>query len=364
MAEFNLFDLLRKAKKPFEGVGETFGELNVLGSSVPESFKQLRDAGLLSKQDYTDAVSKADKRGKRNAFIKGLLRFGLQDFDKNVGSAFNPVYLKSPLLSAVDASQKSYDQLTPNFINKIKLTDMKKDIDQKNSVKNILDKGLYDSDTNTFNATIVNDLIKTGDITTANAIDSMIARNKAAIKTLADTHERKVGLGNEIYYIPKQEGTRGVYKLGKNGQPILTERFVQKPDLRSVGEGGLIDVSDPANAKQVVEGVRSPARVKQVSNAEVKEIRRLVPKLYTNKEVSLGNDEARVIANEVATRRANDTENRSTNDLVMEVIKEFNFLQKADGFKGTFDIFDPNYKIVIPDEFGTSGKKRKNINEY
>lgn len=364
MAEFNLFDLLRKAKKPFEGVGETFSELNLLGSSVPESFKQMKDVGLLDTNAYNDAVAKADKRGKRNALIQGALRFGLQDFNKNVGSAFNPVYLKSPLLSAVDASQKSYDQLTPNFVNKIKLTDMKRNIDQKNSVKNILDKGLYDPDTNTFNSTIVNDLIKTGDITNANAIDSMIQRNKAAIKTLADTHERKVGLGGEIYYIPKQEGTKGVYKLGINGQPVLTERFVPQPVLRSVGEGGLIDVSDPENAKQVVAGIRNPARVKQVSNAEVKEIRRLVPKLYTNKEVSLGNDEARVIANEVATRRANDTENRSTNDLVMEVIKEFNFLQKADGFEGTFDIFDPNYKIVIPDEFGTGGKKRKNINEY
>lgn len=129
MAEFNLFDLLRKAKKPFEGVGETFSELNLLGSSVPESFKQMRDVGLLDTNAYNDAVAKADKRGKRNALIQGALRFGLQDFNKNVGSAFNPVYLKSPLLSAVDASQKSYDQLPVDAKNKYALSTFKKGVD-------------------------------------------------------------------------------------------------------------------------------------------------------------------------------------------------------------------------------------------
>jgi len=152
MAEFNLFDLLRKAKKPFEGVGETFSELNLLGSSVPESFKQMKDVGLLSEQDYTDAVAKADKRGKRNALIQGALRFGLQDFDKNVGSAFNPVYLKSPLLSAVDASQKAYDQLPVDAKNKYALDTFKRGVDAEarkaqliNQIKNA-PKGTYNPD--------------------------------------------------------------------------------------------------------------------------------------------------------------------------------------------------------------------------
>ena len=140
MAEFNLFDLLRKAKKPFEGVGETFSELNLLGSSVPESFKQMRDVGLLDTNAYNDAVAKADKRGKRNALIQGALRFGLQDFNKNVGSAFNPVYLKSPLLSAIDASQKSYDQLPTNAMKNIQFSEFKRKKDLETSRLAMIEK--------------------------------------------------------------------------------------------------------------------------------------------------------------------------------------------------------------------------------
>ena len=68
--------LLNSAQKPFEGVGDSFSEMNFLGASVPESFKMMKSSGLLGDKEYQSAVDKANASGTRNAIIKGIIDYG------------------------------------------------------------------------------------------------------------------------------------------------------------------------------------------------------------------------------------------------------------------------------------------------
>ena len=118
-------NLMKDFENPFTGVGDSFKDLNILGASAPEEFKAMKTAGLLSDTEYQDAINKADTRGKRSAIIQGLLGFGLQNFDKGYGSAFDPRYLKAGLAAAIPAAQKPFDKLASNTMNIEKLKEFK-----------------------------------------------------------------------------------------------------------------------------------------------------------------------------------------------------------------------------------------------
>ena len=118
-------NLMKDFENPFTGVGDSFKDLNILGASAPEEFKAMKTAGFLSDTEYQDAINKADTRGKRSAIIQGLLGFGLQNFDKGFGSAFDPRYLKAGLAAAIPAAQKPFDKLASNTMNIEKLKEFK-----------------------------------------------------------------------------------------------------------------------------------------------------------------------------------------------------------------------------------------------
>ena len=347
-------DLLSKENNPLAGVGESLTKLNLFGAEVPEQFTQMNDAGLLGKGVYEAAIADADKRSKRDAIIQGLLAYGSQDFNRNTGSIIP--YLTKPVAVAMNAAQKPYDKLSTNAMNTENFKQLKLERDTNKAVRDIYSEGLFED--GKYNVGAVNKLYEQGKLTEANAISAMIARNEAAVKTLADTHERKEGFGGEIYYIPKVAGTAGVYKLDKNGQPTLSQNgFTPKRKLTPVGEAGLVDVTDPYNPRKIIEGVRAPDKVSEASNADVKETRQLIPSLYPNIDVTtVSMDNARVIANEVNRLRATPNgQTMSQNDLTMMAIKNIGALQPSnkDG-KGTLDFGKRNYNIAIPNTLGVS----------
>jgi hypothetical protein len=127
----NYFDFIKDLKNPFAGMGKSItdplakGGLSILGSEVPQEYTALRDAGLLDKGQYEKSIAGAKTRGNRNAIIQGLLSFAGQDFNKGVGSVFNPAYLSKPIMTAMDTSQKQFDKLAPNVMNLEKLKEFK-----------------------------------------------------------------------------------------------------------------------------------------------------------------------------------------------------------------------------------------------
>tara|TARA_R110002167_G_scaffold186160_2_gene387133 strand:+ start:786 stop:1910 length:1125 start_codon:yes stop_codon:yes gene_type:complete len=127
----NYFDFIKDLKNPFTGMGKSItdplakGGLSILGSEVPQEYTALRDAGLLDKGQYEKSIAGAKTRGNRNAIIQGLLSFAGQDFNKGVGSVFNPAYLSKPIMTAMDTSQKQFDKLAPNVMNLEKLKEFK-----------------------------------------------------------------------------------------------------------------------------------------------------------------------------------------------------------------------------------------------
>ena len=135
----NYLDFLKNITNPFEGVIDTItkpvdeGGINILGASAPKEFEAMKTAGLLTNEEYQDALNKADMRSKRNAIVQGLLGYGLQDFNKGYGSAFDPRYLKAGFASAIPAAQKSFDELAPNVMNIEKLKEFKAAKDKESS---------------------------------------------------------------------------------------------------------------------------------------------------------------------------------------------------------------------------------------
>tara|TARA_R110000824_G_scaffold2339_1_gene11012 strand:- start:3807 stop:4931 length:1125 start_codon:yes stop_codon:yes gene_type:complete len=133
----NYFDFIKDLKNPFTGMGKSItdplakGGLSILGSEVPQEYTALRDAGLLDKGQYEKSIAGAKTRGNRNAIIQGLLSFAGQDFNKGVGSVFNPAYLSKPIMTAMDTSQKQFDKLAPNVMNLEKLKEFKRTKDKE-----------------------------------------------------------------------------------------------------------------------------------------------------------------------------------------------------------------------------------------
>ena len=127
----NYFDFMKDLKNPFAGMGKSItdplakGGLSILGSEVPEEYAAYENAGLLGPGVYDKSIAAAKTRGNRNAVIQGLLKFGTQNFNKGVGSIFNPAYLGDPLITAMNASQKQFDKLAPNAMNLEKLKTFK-----------------------------------------------------------------------------------------------------------------------------------------------------------------------------------------------------------------------------------------------
>lgn len=122
-------DVLKTIQQPFEGVGDAFSEMNLLGASVPESFKMMKDSGLLGEKEYQSAVDKANSRGTRNALLKGLIAYGTQDFNKGYGSALDARYLRTPALVGMNESQKALDQLPTDVATKYQMAGLKRTAD-------------------------------------------------------------------------------------------------------------------------------------------------------------------------------------------------------------------------------------------
>ena len=122
-------DVLKTVQQPFEGVGDAFSEMNLLGASVPESFEMMKDSGLLGEKEYQSAVDKANARGTRNALLKGLITYGTQDFSKGYGSALDPRYLRAPALTAMNESQKALDRLPKDVATQYQMAGLKRTAD-------------------------------------------------------------------------------------------------------------------------------------------------------------------------------------------------------------------------------------------
>lgn len=350
----NYFDFLKNMTNPFEGVIDTItkpvdeGGINILGASAPKEFEAMKTAGLLTNEEYQDALNKADMRSKRNAIVQGLLGYGLQDFNKGYGSAFDPRYLKTGLASAIPAARKPFDELAPNVMNIEKLKTFKRDSDKDAKVREILAGGIYQD--GKFNTSVIDDLIKAGDYKTADLISTIITKKQAAIKTLADTHERKEGKGGVIYYTPKGDSVYGVYMLDKSGNIVAApEGYVAKPDIRPVGEGGLYDID---KKEQVVGGTPSlPKATKTIPKGQVVEVKKLIQGLYPEYAIdNIDNNTAVLIANraeEIKSRKGN--KGMGQEEAVKTAIEEINALHKEKRLFGdTFDFGKPDYEIRQP----------------
>lgn len=121
--------LLGAVQKPFEGVGDSFSDLNFLGASVPESFKMMKSSGLLGDKEYQSAIDQANSRGTRNAILKGLISYGTQDFNKGYGSAFDRRYLQKPALTAMSESQKALNKLPTDVATQYQMAGLKRTSD-------------------------------------------------------------------------------------------------------------------------------------------------------------------------------------------------------------------------------------------
>jgi hypothetical protein len=343
----NLFDYFKDFQNPFAGVGETFKEMNIFGVTTPESVKQMESLGLLE----SDQIQAAKTRGLRDAIVQGLIHYGGQDFNKNLGTAFAPAYLLPALGVAMKTAQEPVSALEKDVLNLEKLKAFKRETEQGQKVREILSGGIYQD--GKFNTSVVDDLIKAGDYKTADAISTIIARKQAAIKTLADTHERKEGKGGVIYYIPKGDGVSGVYMLDKSGNIVpASEGYIPKPDIRSVGEGGLYDIN---KGEQVVGGSPSlPTKPKTITKSNVIETKKLIQGLYPQYAIEnydIDNTTAVLIANRAETIKSRKgNKGMGQEEAVKLAIEELDALHQIEGFFGdTFDFGKPNYEIRQPE---------------
>ena len=145
----NYFDFLKNMTNPFTGAVDAItnpvdeGGVNIFAASAPKEFEAMKTAGLLTNEEYQDALNKADMRSKRNAIVQGLLGYTLQPFDKGLGSALNPEYLKKGLAAAIPAAQEPFDELAPNVMNIEKLKTFKRESNKDAKVRKILEQGFY-----------------------------------------------------------------------------------------------------------------------------------------------------------------------------------------------------------------------------
>jgi|TARA_R110000803_G_scaffold17556_2_gene47336 hypothetical protein len=349
-------DLMKDFENPFIGVGDSFKGLNILGAEVPQEFEALKSAGLLSDEEYTKQVNAADTRGKRSAIIKGLLSFAGQNFNKNQGTIFSPQYLSKPLLTAMDASQKSFDKLAPAAMNIEKLKEFKRTKDKTQSLADIMAKGMFND--GKFNDKIVGNLYKEGHLAEANTVAAMIARSKAAIKTLKDTHTLKKGKDGIFYQIPLLEGLPTYVQNSDNGMLEVTDKYLPEKQIRSVGEGGLYDI---ATGEKVIEGVPKAKFPKPLTKPRIDLDKKLIKQIYEGFDVKGLNNIADSIsakAEEIRVRPENRNKTLDRTELLKMAIEEGGFARPSEEW---ITGFDPNIEFG---QFEKETKKKKSLDEF
>ena len=235
----NYLDFLKNITNPFEGVIDTItkpvdeGGINILGASAPKEFEAMKTAGLLTNEEYQDALNKADMRSKRNAIVQGLLGYGLQDFNKGYGSAFDPRYLKAGLASAIPAAQKPFDELAPNVMNIEKLKTFKRDSNKDAKVREILKQGFYKKTIGKdgkasfdVNYDIVDEVLKTTDVATAAQIQTMLASKASQLNSLRTKYDIKYE-GDDVFFTAK-DGSGITMKMTENG--LVPAPYKKEPE--------------------------------------------------------------------------------------------------------------------------------------
>jgi len=222
--------LLGAVQKPFEGVGDSFSDLNFLGGSVPESFKMMKDSGLLGDKEYQSAIDKANTTGTRNAILKGLISYGTQDFNKGYGSAFDRRYLREPALTAMSESQKALNKLPTDVATQYQMAGLKRTADDASTraaYVQALKSGKYGEFTDA-------QLDLAGSMTTPQLVD-MIQGKSPQFKTLIDDQ----GLSQD--YIVKGPDVKNWIPVGSKRQE---DNIIPKDSGRALIEDAYINLDE------------------------------------------------------------------------------------------------------------------------
>jgi len=229
----NYFDFLKDFKNPLAGVTDSVtkdvseGGLNLFGAEVPAEFQAYKNAGLLKDDEYKKAIDIADRKSKRSAIVQGLLGFGLQNFDKGFGSAFDPRYLRAGLAAALPAAQKPFDKLSSNFMNLEKLKEFKRTRTEDELGRKVLSEGIYKKETDkngiiniVENTELVNKLIKNNKLADASVINNIFDSRRKTLEAsgMSKTHTKKFE-GDRIFYVPNNPLTHPLMEL--NAQNVL-----------------------------------------------------------------------------------------------------------------------------------------------
>jgi hypothetical protein len=243
------FDFMQNIKNPFTGAIDAItdpvdeGGINIFGAGVNKEFEAMKTAGLLTDQQYKDAVEQADMRSKRSGIIQGLLGYGLQNFDKGYGSAFDPRYLKTGLASAIPAAQKPFDELAPNVMNIEKLKSFKRDTEKGAKVREILKKGFYKKTIGKdgkasfdVNYDIVDEVLKTTDVETAAQIQTMLSSKATLLNSMSNKYNIRYE-GDRVFYSPK-DGIGVIQEMTTKGLVPAKGGYQEKPtdDVPDIGE--------------------------------------------------------------------------------------------------------------------------------
>lgn len=225
----NLFDYFKDFQNPFAGVGETFKEMNIFGVTTPESVKQMESLGLLE----SDQIQAAKTRGLRDAIVQGLIAYGSQDFNKNLGTAFAPAYLLPALGVAMKTAQEPVSKLPEDVMNLEKLKTFKRETEKGTKVRELFSQGIFKKTTDeqgnvSFdpNYDIVDELVKANDIDSAKDIQSIIASKATALNAAKDKY-KIVQQGNRVFYLPKS-GVGQTMEMTSKG--LIPSTYEAKPE--------------------------------------------------------------------------------------------------------------------------------------
>lgn len=300
----NLFDYFKDFQNPFAGVGETFKEMNILGVTTPENVKQMESLGLLE----SDQIQAAKTRGLRDAIVQGLIAYGSQDFNKNLGTAFAPAYLLPALGVAMKTAQEPVSKLPEDVMNLEKLKTFKRETEKGAKVRELFSQGIFKKTTDeqgnvSFdpNYDIVDELVKANDIDSAKDIQSIIASKATALNAAKDKY-KIVQQGNRVFYLPK-DGVGPTKEMTEKG--LITSKYEAKPEDKYIP-----DIRETQAFAQFVEGQ------------------------FKFEGAKVGADEAKNMAYDVfndAVQMANKpNETRTVNQIGMDLIrKRFNVTPKS-----------------------------------
>jgi len=225
----NIFDYFKDFQNPFAGVGESFNEMNILGVTTPESVTQMESLGLLD----SDKIAAAKTKGLRNAIVQGLINYGGQEFNKNLGTAFAPAYILPSLGVAMKAAQEPVSKLPEDVMNLEKLKTFKRTTEQGTKVRELFSQGIFkkniDEQGNVSfdpNYDIVDELVKANDINSAKDIQSIIASKATALNAAKDKY-KIVQQGNRVFYLPKS-GVGQAMEMTAKG--LVPSKYEAKPE--------------------------------------------------------------------------------------------------------------------------------------